>query len=1008
MSEKKISSTSKAGIEYLVEKSPNINQMITELKSSSGLSVTGLVNFVVNHENPYLIEMILKKAFKVEQLFNGTVELDAVELQHGRPGKGASVRYFDELIYGTYKIKRNAQGEPEPDIDEQTGVIKREQNGFVTRSDLRKNPKDGGCKDRILLINNIDYSLDWCNPKEPGKVDTRALYVLDKFRDPMTRLGCVLILISNEKLDLPFKITTIEITPVGEFEVKHILNSYIRLFRNRDVNLIISETEVNQIVRKLAGLNYTESCDTLAYCFLRSIREAEDGSSNMDMAEVLKLLRTKINKDLMEDGFGLTQLMPRPWEDYICPEQSNFTHDVNKLMRDFEEVNLLSAERKEIANGLKEKKKSQKIFNEGLDKISRLEKNVEDLRTRMPHIIVLYGQGGVGKCLGRGTKVIMYDGSVKNVEDVSSEDILMGPDSLPRHVLSTTKGFGPLYRVSQKNGKDYVCNDKHILSLKKEGTKNNNDPVFVSAEEYMDKSMYWKKTHYGWKSGVEFKESEVPIDPYWLGLWLGDGNSHKPSITVADKEVEIQEYLEKWASDNSYFIRKHKERGAHAWSFSRRKGSGFSVNGVLDNLRKLKVYQNKHIPTLYSINSSKIRLELLAGLLDSDGYMTKTGTLQLTTVKKEIAEEAMFLIRSLGLKAFWSESVKGIKSRNYSVVAYTISIGGDLSRIPTKILRKQGHDNPQKRSLKCSIEVESIGDGEYFGFTIDGDHQFLLEDFTVTHNSAFPIHLAGLLDMDVWDFNINATHSKWIGQGSEQMRGSLEKISATSHIVIRIDEYDRAMGSTNERGGGMHEAHKQVESEFMNWLQNTQEENLFVKRNIFVVLTTNHIENITGPMLRSGRTDLVIDIGSFDSASMLETFRTCARRMYNRGVTVLGFDSQEELQTAIDSLDLEKLSELAMTKKFTVRDVEMLIIEMGAFRYYFDKYGDERGIPWTTEAFAKILENSEGSVKGASTGELKLGDRDYYKDDPEDIQVEFGDSITDVDKLKETKGFQEE
>lgn len=664
----KINTDNKGGIEYLVEKSPGIKEIISDLKSTSSMSVTGIVNFVVNFENPLIVEYILKKTFCTDQLFNGTIKFDAVELQHGKPGKGASVHYFDELIYGSYKFKKNKNEELEPDIDAQTGIIRREQNGLTTRTGLRKKPDDGGCKDRILLISNMDYCLDFCKPDEPGKIDTRALFLLDKFRNPMTRLGCVIILVSNEKLDLPFKVNTIEISSVSEFEVRHILNLFIKVYSDKNVRLIINESEVKQIVRKLTGLTYSEACDTLGFCFLRSMVN-ENGVDIIDMGLTLKILRTKINKDLMSGGFGLTQLMARPWEDYICPEQSNFTHDVKKLMRDFSEVDLLLQERKNIADDIK--KKGVKKTEKEMGKIEIIEKNVDNLRTRMPHVIVLYGQGGTGK-------------------------------------------------------------------------------------------------------------------------------------------------------------------------------------------------------------------------------------------------------------------------------------------------------------------------------------------------SAFPIHLAGLLDMDVWDFNVNATHSKWIGQGSEQMRKSLERISSTSHIIIRIDEYDRAMGSTNERGGEMHEAHKQVESEFMNWLQNSQEENLFVKRNIFVILTTNHVENFTGPMLRSGRTDLAIDIGLFDSKSMIETFKTCARRMYNRGVSVVGFNKKEDLQAAIDSLDLEKISELTVTKKFTVRDVEMLIIEMAAYRYYFDKYGDERGIPWTTEAFVKVLENSEGSVKGTSTGELKLGDRDYYKETPDDIQVEFDDSITDIDKLRETKGFQEE
>ena len=58
------------------------------------------------------------------------------------------------------------------------------------------------------------------------------------------------------------------------------------------------------------------------------------------------------------------------------------------------------------------------------------------------------------------------------------------------------------------------------------------------------------------------------------------------------------------------------------------------------------------------------RLALLAGLIDSDGYMTKTGSLQFTNVNKRLASEVLHLVRSLGLKGFWSESIKRIKKIN--------------------------------------------------------------------------------------------------------------------------------------------------------------------------------------------------------------------------------------------------------------------------------------------------------------------------------------------------------
>ena len=80
---------------------------------------------------------------------------------------------------------------------------------------------------------------------------------------------------------------------------------------------------------------------------------------------------------------------------------------------------------------------------------------------------VAWGGRGAGKCLALGTRVIMSDGSLKVVEDIKTGDSVMGPDSLPRKVLGTTRGKSDMYKIHQTSGIDYVVNSAHILSLKK-------------------------------------------------------------------------------------------------------------------------------------------------------------------------------------------------------------------------------------------------------------------------------------------------------------------------------------------------------------------------------------------------------------------------------------------------------------------------------------------------------------------------------------------------------------
>ena len=81
-------------------------------------------------------------------------------------------------------------------------------------------------------------------------------------------------------------------------------------------------------------------------------------------------------------------------------------------------------------------------------------------------IVLINGPSGIGKCLGRDTPILMYDGTVKNVQDIITGDKLMGDNSKPRNVLSTTTGIDDLYEIKPTSGDSYIVNTNHILTLK--------------------------------------------------------------------------------------------------------------------------------------------------------------------------------------------------------------------------------------------------------------------------------------------------------------------------------------------------------------------------------------------------------------------------------------------------------------------------------------------------------------------------------------------------------------
>ena len=233
----------------------------------------------------------------------------------------------------------------------------------------------------------------------------------------------------------------------------------------------------------------------------------------------------------------------------------------------------------------------------------------------------------------------------------------------------------------------------------------------------------------------------VRIDPYFLGVWFGDGG-HVTSeladgtpvvrnVSVSKPDPEIRAICEETAREWGLRIRTTVGRsGCPTYNISNPKGR--QNNKLLYELRLL-VGPDLLVPDAIMRGPRSLRLDFLAGFLDTDGHLNNN-CFNITQKREDWARAIWFIARSLGLRATWS--TRTVKGYEHKGSYYRVSISGDTDLLPTRIPRKQASPRQQKKNaLRIGFKVVSIGDDVYYGFTLTGDGRFLLGDFTVTHNT---------------------------------------------------------------------------------------------------------------------------------------------------------------------------------------------------------------------------------------------------------------------------------
>lgn len=351
-------------------------------------------------------------------------------------------------------------------------------------------------------------------------------------------------------------------------------------------------------------------------------------------------------------------------------------------------------------------------------------------------ILVTGGRG----CERPTQEVIMADLTVKKIKDIKVGDLVMGDDGTPRTVLATMSGRSEMYCVHQTSAEDYYVNDAHILSLRKSNSSMQEGRYGEYAEftdmnvlDYASKSNRFREHFRGYKvSSIPYPESEVKIDPYLLGVWLGDGTSVSPQITTPDEE--IKQYLQEYADTHGMRLALNGTKGK-TQTFRIAKVGGHH-NPLLDNLRAYGLISHKHIPQEYISNSERVRLELLAGLLDTDGHQERNGY-EIIQKSETLAKQIKFIADTLGFRTSISTKKAKIYDKDCGMV-YRVFINGDTWKIPCKVARKQvKRENVHKNKdwHLSQLSVESVGVGDWCGICLDGNQRYLHSDGTVTHNS---------------------------------------------------------------------------------------------------------------------------------------------------------------------------------------------------------------------------------------------------------------------------------
>jgi len=364
----------------------------------------------------------------------------------------------------------------------------------------------------------------------------------------------------------------------------------------------------------------------------------------------------------------------------------------------------------------------------------------------------------------------------KKIGDLKIGDDVIGSNGKKCKVRGVyPQGIKDLYRVSFNDGVSILVCKEHLFSVRSRSfgynTKNSRrkKDIVLSISDMLNKDLtlevsatennnrkYKYKTYYKEKSGnskwqipivdpIEFISDELELNPYLLGLILGDGGITQKNISFTTKDYEIVDYIKQVLPENSQIIENVKSK--YGYRLTKKTGH---TNPIIQVLKKLNLMgcgsHNKFIPDVYKYSSINDRLELLKGLMDTDGTcsLSKNGNFEGTefsTTSEKLCNDVIEIVHSLGgiarkksrKTSYTHNGIKKDGKRSYRV---NIKLPDGMN--PFKLKRKYDlYNTPNKYKVGRYIkDIQFEGKGEAVCISVDSeDKLYVTEHAIVTHNT---------------------------------------------------------------------------------------------------------------------------------------------------------------------------------------------------------------------------------------------------------------------------------